>query len=68
MRKNDLVASLALREGRILGGKLGSISSQIKSRRSLFCVFLPLERAGPCMHSPASLGEPNGMSSGRKLV
>jgi hypothetical protein len=25
MRKNDLVASLALKEGRILGGKLGNI-------------------------------------------
>jgi hypothetical protein len=31
MRKNDLVASPALREERILGGKLGSIKKFLKN-------------------------------------
>jgi hypothetical protein len=30
MKKNDLVASPALREGRILRGKLGSIKNSLK--------------------------------------
>jgi hypothetical protein len=33
MRKNDLVASPALREERILGGKLGSIKKFLKILR-----------------------------------